>query len=198
MKFTEGNIYHIYNRGNNKRPIFFSERNYNYFIEKIRKYICPNCDLLAWTLMPNHFHFLAHANTSTVQVIRNHPVEINTLTEGIRLLLSSYTKGIQIQQGFVGNLFQQKTKARCVNDPDLDYSSTVFHYIHQNAYRSGLVNRLERWKFSSLPEYSNLSGAFDLCNTGFACDILELNVTTILRDTYLTMPDEELIMGQVD
>jgi hypothetical protein len=98
----------------------------------------------------------------------------------------------------VGNLFQQKTKAKCVNDPDLDFSLTVFHYIHQNAYRAGLVNKLERWKFSSLPEYSNLPDAFSLCNIGLACEILNLNVKTILKDTYLAMPDEAFIMGQMD
>lgn len=198
MKFTEGSIYHVYNRGNNKRPIFFLERNYIYFIEKMVKYISPSCDLLAWTLMPNHFHFLVYANASTCRIVKNHPVEINALTEGIRLLLSSYTKGIQIQQGFVGNLFQQKTKAKCVNDPDFEYSSVVFHYIHQNAYRAGLVSKLENWKYSSLSQYSGLSRTFSLCNMGLARELLELNVDTILGDTYCAMSDEQSIMGQND
>ena len=199
MEFTEGNIYHIYNRGNNKRRIFFKQRNYWYFIEKIKKYVCTNGDLLAWTLMPNHFHLLLYANARTCRLVKHTPIEINALTEGIRLLLSSYTKGIQRQELFTGNLFQQKTKAKCVNDADLDYSTTAFHYIHQNAYRAGLVEKVEKWKFSSLQEYWRPKGSralkfsdpFRICNKDLAFELLNLNLKTILRDTYMAMPDDE-------
>ena len=46
--------------------------------------------------------------------IKHSPIEINMFTAGIRLLLSSYTKAIQRQESFTGNLFQQKTKSKCV------------------------------------------------------------------------------------
>jgi putative transposase len=92
MQFVEGSIYHIYNRGNNKQLIFFKEDNYAYFRQKMLKYIYPNADILAWCLMPNHFHVLIHANQNTCKLVKHAPIEINALTEGIRLLLSSYTK----------------------------------------------------------------------------------------------------------
>jgi putative transposase len=194
MEFIQGNIYHIYNRGNNKRRVFFNQRNYLYFIEKMKRYICANGDLLAWTLMPNHFHFLIHANEETCRLVRHTPVEINALTEGIRLLLSSYTKGIQRQERFTGNLFQQKTKSKCVNYDEQDYSVTAFHYIHQNAYRAGLVEKMEDWRFSSLPEFcvntSRRRPAFEICNRKLACKLLDLNQKTILKDTFEVMPDE--------
>ena len=60
--------------------------------------------------MPNHFHFLIHANDDTVKIIKEIPIKINALTEGFRLLLSSYTQGINKQENRTGNLFQQKTK----------------------------------------------------------------------------------------
>lgn len=47
-------IYHIYNQGNNHRKIFFSQENYLFFLEKIKTYITPYADILAWCLMPNH------------------------------------------------------------------------------------------------------------------------------------------------
>lgn len=106
MKFNERSFYHIYNRGNNKQKIFFSDANYLFFIEKMKKYICPNSALLSWILMPNHFHFLVQANHETCKLVKHTPIEINTLTEGIRLLLSSYAKAIQKQENHVGNLFQ--------------------------------------------------------------------------------------------
>jgi putative transposase len=43
MDFIEGNIYHVYNRGNNKKRIFYSRKNYEYFLSKVNKYILPNC-----------------------------------------------------------------------------------------------------------------------------------------------------------
>lgn len=193
MRFTEGGIYHIYNRGNNKRPIFFNRRHYIFFLEKVQKYICASADLLAWALMPNHFHFLIYANAETCRLIKRSPIEINFLTEGIRILLSSYTKAIQKQESITGNLFQQKTKSKCVNEAEFDYSATAFHYIHQNAYQAGLVNRMENWEFSSLPEYlgQNAPGTMNsICNKPLTCELLDLNLETILRDSYAVISHE--------
>ncbi|MHB8089614.1 MAG: transposase, partial [Anaerolineaceae bacterium] len=51
-------IYHIYNRGVNKELIFFSERNYQFFIYKMVNYMQDNASILAYCLMPNHYHLL--------------------------------------------------------------------------------------------------------------------------------------------
>src|SRR5215207_11399818 len=114
MNFISGNWYHIYNRGNNRQPIFPQERNYIYFLGKVRKYILPHCEIIAYVLMPNHFHFHIEADERTEQVVSKPLNPSNVLSEGIRLLLSSYSRGINKQEGFTGNLIQQKTKSRCV------------------------------------------------------------------------------------
>ena len=62
MYFTEGNIYHIFNQGNNREKIFFNDENKKYFLNKIRKHILPYADILAWCLMPNHFHLMVYVN----------------------------------------------------------------------------------------------------------------------------------------
>ena len=62
MKFYQGNIYHVYNRGNNSQKIFFEEENYIYFLKKMRRFLLPHCDILAWCLMPNHFHWMINVN----------------------------------------------------------------------------------------------------------------------------------------
>src|SRR4051794_32753040 len=98
MDFVAEHIYHIYNRGNNKQTIFFSERNYIYFLQKVRKYIIPHCDIMAYVLMPNHFHFLIHADERTTKQLTHLPITRNVLSEAIRLLLSAYTKGINKQE----------------------------------------------------------------------------------------------------
>ena len=60
MIFETEHLYHIYNQGNNKQKIFFSRENYLYFLQKINKHIRPHVDVLAWCLMPNHFHLLVY------------------------------------------------------------------------------------------------------------------------------------------
>lgn len=188
MKFTEGSFYHIYNRGNNKQRIFFNKENYNFFLKKVGIYIQPNCDVLAWTLMPNHFHLLIRANEITSKAIKHTPVEINTLTEGIRLLLSSYTKAIQKQERITGNLFQQKTKAKCVDD----YLPIAFHYIHQNAFKAGLCDRIENWEFSSVKEYLDVSTNSSLCSKQIAFDFIELDQTIFSKDWYSVLNEDSV------
>lgn len=48
MQFFENELYHIYNRGNNKQKIFFKPENYLFFLKKVRKFFQPHCDILAW------------------------------------------------------------------------------------------------------------------------------------------------------
>lgn len=62
MKYSPNTIYHIYNQGNNKQIIFPEERNYIFFLKKVRKHLLPCVDILAYCLMPNHFHFLIYTN----------------------------------------------------------------------------------------------------------------------------------------
>jgi len=69
MQFATDHIYHIYNRGNNAQPIFFSRENYLFFLKKVRKHILPHADILAWCLMPNHFHFMVYVKKVKVEVL---------------------------------------------------------------------------------------------------------------------------------
>ena len=191
MNFQPGTIYHIYNRGNQQQTIFFDRGNYIYFLEKVRKYILPRCDLLCWCLMPNHFHFLLHANAQTVMPVSKSIIPTQHLTEGIRLLLSSYTKGIQKQRGFKGNLFYQKTKAKPVNDDGLSYSLTAFHYIHQNPYKAKLVEKMEEWEFSSFADYLERRSE-DLCNKALAENLLDLDLKRFYEISYQAIPGNDV------
>lgn len=62
MQFDSGHLYHIYNQGNNRQKIFLERENYLFFLRKIQKHILPFADILAWCLMPNHFHLMVHVN----------------------------------------------------------------------------------------------------------------------------------------
>lgn len=133
--------------------------------------------------MPNHFHFLVHANTQSVPVILDGSFNRQQFSQGIKQLLSSYAKSINKQEGRTGSLFQQKTKGLQVNDPLDDYTLTVFHYIHQNPVRAGLVDRMEDWEFSSFNDYA-CSAKISYCNKNLAAQLLGIDLARFYDQSY--------------
>ena len=155
MRFIENEVYHLYNRGNNKQPIFFIPSNYNYFLSRLKNEWKPHCEILAYCLMPNHFHLMLQANEKSCKEIPSYggkPMQI--LARKIGLILSSYAQYINRQNKTTGSLFQQKTKAKCISaaengqttlgcGPTASTTSSIInciHYIHQNPWRAKLVN----------------------------------------------------------
>ncbi len=179
MNFAEGHIYHVYNRGNNSQTIFFTRENYLFFLEKLRKYIHPYADVLAWCLMPNHFHLMIAVNRVEVeiseQVTQSHLLtKTRSLNDSISILLRSYTRAIQKQERKTGSLFQNRTKALCLTEsqgvspayfnthfgmtgnldlPETNYLNVCFDYIHLNPVSAKLVAEPEDWEFSSYRDY---------------------------------------------
>ena len=126
MHFENGHIYHIYNQGNNRQAIFFKRDNYIFFLKKIKELIIPHADILAWCLMPNHFHLMvwvkeaekltptrAATLSRTPSTCRNPSTSlpISSLNKSLGIVLASYTRAINIQENRTGSLFRSKTKA---------------------------------------------------------------------------------------
>jgi putative transposase len=193
MNFEKDRIFHVYNQGNNRQPIFFDESNYLFFLKKMHTHILPYADFLAWCLMPNHFHWMIYIKETelpavSVQekpknkkfIIKNDGIKqvekkakitnLTTLNQSIGTSLASYTRAINIQEGFTGSLFRKNTKGICLNDnsltlkawveslgitiinrdiPENQYTKQCFDYIHQNPVKAGLVKKPEEWEFSS-------------------------------------------------
>ncbi|GHT10354.1 hypothetical protein FACS189432_06850 [Bacteroidia bacterium] len=59
----EGKFYHIYNQGNNHENIFYNDKNYIYFMQKLDRYLSDYLEIYAFCLMPNHFHLLVRIKT---------------------------------------------------------------------------------------------------------------------------------------
>jgi REP element-mobilizing transposase RayT len=176
LNLQPGKLYHIYNRGNNSELIFYTPENYRYFLTKLRKHLAPHLHILAWCLMPNHFHLL-------VQVRDN--ADTTRCSTDLRLLLSSYTRAIQKQQGRTGSLFQQHTKAKELNNNE--YALACFCYIHQNPLRARLVRELGQWVWSSYPDYAG-ERAGTLCDKQAAAEMLDLptdasRIALLIRQT---------------
>ena len=147
MELLQGQLYHIYNRGNNKQPIFYSKENYSFFLMKMRNHLLKKAQILAYCLMPNHFHWLAYTNKTWKNMA-------GSLNKDIGILLRSYTQAINKRYQRTGSLFQQKTKA--IELSKRSYARTCFHYIHQNPLRANLVNKMPEWPFSSYPDYAGM------------------------------------------
>jgi putative transposase len=68
MELIKDNIYHIYNQGNNRQKIFYNRDNYLFFLQKMNDYLLPYCDVLAWCLMPNHFHRMVYVRETELEI----------------------------------------------------------------------------------------------------------------------------------
>lgn len=155
---VNGYIYHIFNRGVNKQDIFFERSNYIHFLEAAIHYKTRSSkfgyergsisainhetgsskarvEVLAYCLMPNHFHFLIKQ------------LEDNGITDYMRRLINSYVHYVNLKQGRIGPLFAGRFKNVLVeNDEQLLH---VSRYIHLNPLVSGLTDDLKRYHWSS-------------------------------------------------
>ena len=183
-------IYHIYNRGNNQQKIFFNDENYFYFLRKCHLYLKPISNILAWCLMPNHFHFLIDVTEKSIEPVKSGGIIMPAISNGFRLLQSSYAKGVNIQQGRSGNLFQQKTKAKPVNGED-NYADTAFHYIHQNPVMATIVSKAEEWAYSSFQDYIGLRKG-TLCNIDKTIELLNISAMDLQSETKTAISEEKI------
>lgn len=130
MEFEDGQIYHVFNRGNNSQTVFFSNENYQDFLDKMEEYIKPFARILAWCLMPNHFHILLKVENAELDwgpgsLAKNKwpGTAISTkanrsLNKSIAIMLRLYTRHVNSEDEKQGPLFHQRTKALCLTKPE--------------------------------------------------------------------------------
>jgi putative transposase len=178
-KFVNNEIYHIYNRGVDKRDIFMGESDYIRFVHDLyefndtapakqfpRSYVgSPTSnisnretkerlmDILCWCLMPNHFHLMVRQRIT------------GGISAFMQKLGTGYTNAFNITQERSGVLFQGKFKAEHVNNEP--YFLHLPFYIHANPLdlaeygwkTNGIKNIdktigfLENYRWSSYPDY---------------------------------------------
>lgn len=141
--YTPGHYYHIYNRGVERRLIFFADRNWGFFIQRLRDYFVEGmADIIAYCLMPNHYHLLVYVLCDDFGRAVMQPFS------------TSYTKAVNQEQQRVGHLFQGRYKGKLV-DRD-GYLLHLSRYIHRNPVTAGLVTHPADWAFSSYRDYVGL------------------------------------------
>ena len=183
MIIIANDIYHIYNQGNNREKLFYGDEDYIRFLKLCRKYISPNCDILAYCLMPNHFHFLIYANENSAGIRQVGHLNLCELSNGFRVLQSTYAQYINSRENRTGSLFRQKIKAKSLDNGDENYGWIAFNYIHLNPLKAGLVEDLKYWEFSSFLDYVGLRNG-TIYNKQLAFELIEKDTKNIIRDTY--------------
>lgn len=159
MKFQEGFFYHVYNQSNRKETIFRDIEDYLYFLGRIKKWVYPVGSILAYCIMPNHFHFLIEANIHSVEQRKLGALSTNELSNGFRIVQSQYAQFYNKKYASVGSVFRPKVKAKSLHDSNGDYLTDCFNYIHQNPLKAKLCTDLSGWEFSSARDYLDLRGS---------------------------------------
>jgi len=110
MGFEPHHIYHVFNQGNNQQLIFQSENDYQTFLNYITKLLLPDCNMIAYSLLPNHFHFQLQAKDSCQKLIKQGGLRIDPLTNCIRKLLSGYARLFNAQYKQNGQFISSKNE----------------------------------------------------------------------------------------
>lgn len=170
---ASGEIYHVFNRGIDSRPVFADKRDYQRFLEtsdfyryskplvrlshyhrllkehkgnipeKLRGKGKPLVTVLVFCLMPNHFHFLLKQ------------LEDRGISIFMRNFQNSYARYFNTRHQRIGSLFISPFKAvRVESEEQLLH---VSRYIHLNPVSSFLIDLdgLDTYPWSSFPEYLN-------------------------------------------
>jgi len=134
-----GWVYHVLNRANARLQIFKKPQDYEAFerilAEGVERY-SPR--LLAYCLMPNHWHLLVWPEED--EVLSRFMAWI-TLTHTQRWHAHRHSAG-------TGHVYQGRFKSFPVQEDDHFYS--VGRYVERNALRAQFVKRAEQWRWGSL------------------------------------------------
>lgn len=158
MHYEADALYHIYNRGNNGQQLFFEAEHYHHFLRLFRQHVSPHVQVMAYCLMPNHFHFLVLTTRTGTYFDQSASSVKQPMVRGLAKLLSAYSQGLNQQLKRQGALFQPKTKGKQLDGPfrEANYPLLCFQYIQQNPLRAGLAATLDGWPYSSYRDYAGL------------------------------------------
>ena len=132
---AEGMPHHITQRGNRRQQTFFTDEDYNTYIDLMAEWCGKHAvDIWAYCLMPNHTHLIA----------------VPAKSEGLRLAIGEahrrYTRRINFRKGWRGHLWQERFSSFVMDER---YLVACTRYIENNPVRAKLVRQPEHWPWSS-------------------------------------------------
>lgn len=139
-KFTEpfypDSFYTVFNSGNNREKIFYSNRNFEYFLDNYNEYLSNYVKTYSYSLIPDQF-----------QILIKTPFKIDEISNQFRKFFISYSRSINLQENRRGSLFLKPFKKKLLTDKTLLLKE--FFYIHSNPVYQKICNNYELYKWSS-------------------------------------------------
>ena len=130
-----GYPHHITQRGNRRQPTFFSDDDYEAYIDLMAEW-CRHygVEIWAYCLMSNHVHLVAV------------PKEKDSLHLAIGEAHRRYTRMINFREGWRGHLWQGRFASYVMDER---YLLACVRYVANNPVRAKLSDRAENWRWSS-------------------------------------------------
>ncbi len=127
---------HIIQRGNNRSAIFFSEKDYLFYSEKLLQASQEHgCIIHAYVLMTNHVHLLAT------------PLYECSISKMQQMIGRYYVQYFNYQYQRTGTLWEGRYRATLVDTKQ--YLFRCMHYIEMNPVRAGMVKEPGNYRWSS-------------------------------------------------
>lgn len=173
----EGALYHVTARGNEKRKVFFSRKDY----EKFKEYLANAIEkygfiLHGYVLMTNHYHLIIETPEKNLSKIMHY---IN----------SSYTTYTNIKRKRHGHLFQGRFKAIVV-DRD-SYLLELSRYLHLNPVRANMAGKPEDYPYSSYCCFTTTAIRDKLVTTRTIFEMISSNAD-MAREKYISFVESAL------
>lgn len=138
---SAGLCLHVLNRSNGRATVFQHPEDYAAFL-KVMTEACARhpIRLLAYCLMPNHFHFVVW------------PREEGELSRWMRWLMTTHVRRHHAYHHTDGRLWQGRYKAFPIQDDD--HLLTVVRYVERNPVRAATlgISSAAAWPWSSATE----------------------------------------------
>jgi len=138
---TGGYVYHVLNRRNGRLALFEDGRDYAAFERVLQEGLNRTATrLLAYCLMPNHWHFVLW------------PREDGELSQFVGWVTMTHAQRWHAfrRNAGDGHLYQARFKSFPIQKDK--HFQIVCRYVERNALRAGLVDRAEHWRWSSLSQ----------------------------------------------
>ena len=190
--YVKDGIYHIYNRGAEKRLIFLDEQDYKVFLYYLKSYLTPldeqdnppygidrfdsdftlykEIRLFCFCLMPNHFHLMIKQ------------LGERAIIEFMKRLVNAYVRYFNEKYGRVGlgSLFQGIYKAVLIkNESHFLYLPYYIHFhnpaeLYKNESEGSLIKKVRNYPWSSYADYLGKRNAKWVHKDGITKQFIEL------------------------
>ena len=131
-----GHPQHVIIRGNNREPIFYSDEDYRFYLDKLKDAcIKHQCAIHAYVLMTNHVHLLIT------------PHNEDGISKTMQMLGRYYVQYFNFTHQRTGTLWEGRYKASLVDSEA--FALTCYRYIELNPVRAAMVQHPAEYAWSS-------------------------------------------------